>query len=156
MPHYQLIQEQKVPTSMESIWDFISSPRNLKDITPQYMGFNITSHLWTEKMYPGMIITYQVKPVLGINMNWMTEITQVRDVEYFVDEQRMGPYTMWHHQHLIEPIPGGVLMKDIVTYIPPMGFLGAIANSLFIKKQLKEIFDFRTVAIEKKFGKYPD
>jgi len=84
----------------------------------------------------------------------MTEITQVKELEYFIDEQRVGPYKMWHHQHFIEPIEGGVLMKDIVTYIPPLGFLGAIANSLFIKKKLNEIFDYRTTALEKKYGKF--
>ncbi len=84
----------------------------------------------------------------------MTEITHVKENEYFVDEQRIGPYSMWHHQHKIEPIEGGVLMTDIVTYKPPMGFLGALANSLLIKNQLQQIFDFRTVALEKRFGKY--
>ncbi len=87
-------------------------------------------------------------------MGWMTEITHVKENEYFVDEQRIGPYSMWHHQHKIEPIEGGVLMTDIVTYKPPMGFLGALANSLLIKNQLQQIFDFRTVALEKRFGKY--
>ena len=103
-----------------------------------------------------MIITYKVSPLLGIKLNWVTEITHVKDHEYFVDEQRIGPYAMWHHQHKIEPITGGVLMTDIVTYQPPMGFLGAMANSLFIKRQLKQIFDFRTVALEKRYGKFKD
>jgi ligand-binding SRPBCC domain-containing protein len=105
-------------------------------------------------MYPGMIITYKVSPLLGIRLDWMTEITQVKDLEYFVDEQRIGPYTMWHHQHKIEPIEGGVLMTDIVTYQPPMGILGALANSLLIKNQLQQIFNYRTVALEKRFGKF--
>jgi ligand-binding SRPBCC domain-containing protein len=118
------------------------------------MGFNITSKLMSEKMYPGMIISYKVSPVLGIKMTWVTEITQVKEKEYFVDEQRVGPYSMWHHEHKIEPIEGGVLMTDIVSYKPPLGVLGSIANSILIKKQLKEIFDFRTVAMEKMFGKF--
>jgi ligand-binding SRPBCC domain-containing protein len=105
-------------------------------------------------MYPGMIISYKVSPVLGIKMTWVTEITQVIEKEYFVDEQRVGPYSVWHHEHKIEAIEGGVLMTDIVSYKPPFGFLGSIANSILIKKQLKEIFDFRTVAMEKMFGKY--
>jgi ligand-binding SRPBCC domain-containing protein len=83
----------------------------------------------------------------------MTEITHVKDKEYFVDEQRVGPYSLWHHQHKLTPIEGGVLMTDIVTYQPPFGFLGAIANTLIIKSKLKEIFDYRTVAVEKRFGK---
>lgn len=154
MAFYQIIKTQKLPTTIEKIWDFISSPENLKEITPDHMGFNITGNTGTGKMYPGMIITYKVSPVLGIKMTWVTEITQVRESEYFVDEQRVGPYAMWHHQHKIEPIEGGVLMTDIVSYKPPLGFLGAIANTLFIKQQLKGIFDYRTVALEKKFGKF--
>ncbi len=118
------------------------------------MGFVVTSNTPAEKMYPGMIITYKVSPLLGIKLNWMTEITHVKDYEYFVDEQRMGPYSLWHHQHKIEPIDGGVLMTDLVTYQPPMGILGALANSLIIKNQLQKIFDYRTVALEKRFGKY--
>ena len=94
MAFYQFKKEQKVNTSMEDIWDFISSPRNLKEITPDYMGFNITSKDLPEKMYEGMIISYLVSPVFGIKTNWVTEITHVRDLQYFVDEQRIGPYRM--------------------------------------------------------------
>ncbi|MCX6199053.1 MAG: SRPBCC family protein [Bacteroidetes bacterium] len=154
MAFYQLNTTQKLPASIHQVWDFISSPINLKEITPEHMGFRVTGNTGLEKMYPGMIISYKVSPLFGIKLDWMTEITQVKELEYFVDEQRIGPYTMWHHQHKIEPIEGGVLMTDIVTYQPPLGFLGAIANSLIIKKQLKEIFDYRTVALEKRFGKY--
>lgn len=152
MAFYQFTQSQKIPASIEEVWDFISSPANLKEITPSYMGFEVTSNSGSDKMYAGMIITYIVKPVLGIPMKWMTEISQVKEKEYFVDEQRMGPYQLWHHQHKIEAIDGGVLMTDIVTYIPPFGFIGAIANGLFIKKQLRSIFEYRTVAVNEKFG----
>ncbi len=153
MGFYQLHKTQKIPATIDQVWDFISSPANLKKITPEYMGFNITSKLLSEKMYPGMIICYKVSPVLGIKMTWVTEIMQLKEKEYFVDEQRVGPYSIWHHEHKIEPIEGGVLMTDIVSYKPPFGFLGSIANSILIKKQLKEIFDYRTVAMEKMFGK---
>lgn len=154
MAFYQLTKTLKLPVSINEIWDFISAPANLKEITPEHMGFIVTSNTGTEKMYPGMIITYKVSPILGIKLNWMTEITHVKEYEYFVDEQRIGPYSMWHHQHKIEPIEGGVLMTDIVTYEPPMGPLGALANSLLIKNQLQQIFDFRTIALEKRFGKF--
>jgi ligand-binding SRPBCC domain-containing protein len=154
MPFYQLVKTQKLPSTIDEIWNFISSPANLKEITPEHMGFNITSNTGEGKMYPGMIITYKVSPLLGIKLDWMTEITQVEEHKYFVDEQRIGPYAMWHHQHKIEPIEGGVLMTDIITYQPPLGFLGAIANSLFIKSQLKQIFDYRKIALEKRYGKY--
>jgi ligand-binding SRPBCC domain-containing protein len=120
------------------------------------MGFDIISKNLPEKMYPGMIISYKVSPVFGIKTTWVTEITQVKEQEYFLDEQRVGPYSMWHHEHKIEAIPGGVLMTDIVSYKPPYGMLGSIANALLIKKKLKEIFDFRTVAVEQIFGKWED
>ncbi len=152
MAFYQLVTEQKIPAALDEVWEFISSPQNLKVITPEYMGFDITSKNLPEKMYPGMIISYKVSPVLGIKMNWVTEITQVKDKDYFIDEQRSGPYSTWHHQHKIEPVEGGVLMTDIVSYKPPFGFLGKVANSLFIRKQLKEIFDYRKKALEKQFG----
>ena len=153
MPFYQFEQTQKIPASVDTVWDFISSPNNLKEITPSYLGFLVTSKSAENKMYPGMIITYKVSPLFGIKLSWMTEITQVKDKDYFVDEQRVGPYKLWHHQHKIVAIEGGVLMTDIVTYQPPFGFLGAIANTLIIKNKLKKIFDFRTVAVEKRFGK---
>lgn len=118
------------------------------------MAFEITNEPISDKMYEGMIIMYKVSPILGIKMKWVTEITHVRDKHYFVDEQRVGPYSIWHHQHIISEIDNGVLMNDIITYSPPFGPIGSIANDLFIKKQLEEIFDYRFVAVEKEFGKY--
>lgn len=150
---YQLRTKQEIPATIDQVWEFISSPRNLKKITPEYMGFEITNEPIADVMYAGMIISYKVKPILGIPMNWVTEITHVKDKEYFVDEQRVGPYAIWHHQHKISPIDGGVLMEDIVSYKPPFGILGDIANSLFIRNQLKAIFDFRFIAVEREFGK---
>jgi ligand-binding SRPBCC domain-containing protein len=141
MAFYQLIKKQKLPVNINEIWDFVSSPANLKDITPDHMGFTVTSNNGSQKMYPGMIITYKVSPILGIKLNWMTEITHVKDYEYFIDEQRIGPYRIWHHEHKLEIIEDGVMMIDIVTYQPPIGFIGAIANSLLIKNQLIQIFD---------------
>lgn len=154
MPVYTLNQTLTIPSTIDKVWDFISSPGNLKKITPEYMGFDITTKNLPEKMYPGMIISYKVSPFLGIKMTWVTEITQVRELKYFVDEQRVGPYRMWHHQHFIEPVEGGVLMTDIVDYQPPLGFLGAIANQLIIKSQLNEIFSYRTKQLEAYFGRY--
>ncbi len=152
MAFYQLKTEQLIPASLDEVWDFISSPANLQKITPPGMGFEITSGDLPEKMYPGMIISYKVKPLLGIPTTWVTEITQMETKKYFVDEQRVGPYSMWHHQHRITPVEGGVLIEDIVSYRPPMAFLGAIANALIIKKKLTQIFDYRRKALEKHFG----
>ena len=154
MAFYHLKQTQKIPATLNEVWNFISSPQNLKTITPPHMGFEVTSNNGAMEMYPGMIITYKVSPILGIKLNWMTEITQIKELDYFIDEQRIGPYKLWHHQHKITAIEGGVLMEDIVTYQPPLALLGALANKLFIKRQLDEIFAFRTNAIEKIFGKF--
>ncbi|MEI7525976.1 MAG: SRPBCC family protein [Mariniphaga sp.] len=153
MPVYTFKETQFIPTTLDVLWDFISSPQNLKKITPPSMGFDVITSDLPEKMYAGMIIAYHVRPLFGIKTTWVTEITHVNELKYFVDEQRFGPYTMWHHQHLIEPVEGGILMTDIIDYQPPMGFIGAIANKLVIRKTLKEIFAFRKIKLEAYFGK---
>ncbi len=145
---YRIETEQFIPISIDEAWDFFSSPENLKEITPAKMGFNITSKS-SDKMYPGMLITYVVTPLLGIGMRWCTEITHVKDKSYFIDQQRFGPYNMWHHQHHFEEVDGGVMMRDIVNYGVPLGILGQIANTIMVKSQLKEIFDYRILAVEK-------
>lgn len=149
---YTLSTVQKMPISIEKAWEFFSRPDNLKDITPSHMGFVIKSKHHGEKMYAGQIIEYTVKPLFGIPLYWMTEITHVADHQYFVDEQRFGPYTLWHHQHHFKAIPGGVEMRDIVHYKLPLWWLGDIANALFVKKQLQGIFDYRTKKVTELFG----
>ena len=151
---YSLEIIQKIPVSLEQAWDFFSKPDNLKDITPNNLGFNIISKYRGNEMYAGQIIEYKVSPILGIPLYWMTEITHVQPHQYFVDEQRFGPYSFWHHQHHFKTIEGGVEMTDIVHYKIPYSFLGNIANGLLVKKQLKKIFDFRFKAAEDKFGKW--
>lgn len=152
MAFYQFTEKQFIPADIDKVWDFISSPKNLKKITPDYMGFDITSLELPEKMYSGMIISYKVKPFLGITMTWVTEITHVEEKRYFVDEQRSGPYAFWHHQHIIKPLDSGVEMTDIISYKPPLGFIGKIANKIFIRKQLRSIFQYRERALRKMFG----
>lgn len=154
MSFYQFQRTQKIPANLDRVWNFISAPANLKKITPASMGFEITSGNERVPMYEGMIISYQVKPVFNIKTLWVTEITHVVPKKYFVDEQRIGPYKMWHHQHKLEEINGGVLMTDIISYQPPMGFLGKIANAILIRSELKKIFDFRTKALEELFGRW--
>ena len=151
---YSLKTIQNIPISLNAAWGFFSSPANLKEITPSNLGFQIVSKFHGEKMYPGQIIEYIVKPLLGIPLYWMTEITHVADEKYFVDEQRFGPYTMWHHQHHFREIKGGVEMIDIVHYKLPLWILGDIANVILVKNQLKGIFDYRFEAVEKRFGKF--
>lgn len=143
-----------LPITLDEAWDFFTSPMNLKVITPDYMGFIITSEGAEEKIYPGKIISYIVKPVLKIPMEWVTEITQVRDKEYFIDEQRKGPYSMWHHQHFFKEVEGGVEMTDLVHYIVPLGVLGDLANILFVRKQLDGIFNYRTKVLDELHKNY--
>ena len=148
---YSLKTIQHIPISLDTAWDFFSNPGNLKDITPTDMGFNVISQHHGEKMYAGQIIEYKVSPVLGIPIYWMTEITHVEDKKYFVDEQRFGPYRLWHHQHHFKEVNGGVEMTDIIHYKMPFWFLGDIANSLFVSRQLKAIFDYRYTKVEEMF-----
>ncbi len=150
---YSLKTVQTIPITLQQAWDFFSKPGNLKDITPPNMGFVIRSKYQGDTMYAGQIIEYTVKPVLGIPVYWMTEITHVAEGKYFIDEQRFGPYSLWHHQHHFAEVSGGVQMTDIVHYKIPFWFLGDIAHALFVESQLKKIFDFRFQAVEEKFGK---
>lgn len=153
MKIYTFHRKQKLPISVEQAWDFLSSPANLKTITPDYMGFNILSGA-DRPMFPGQIIQYIVTPVLGIKTKWVTEITHVKDHEYFVDEQRFGPYALWHHKHFIKEIDGGVEMEDIIDYKVPLGILGQLVHPILVKPKLEEIFTYRTTKLEALFGKY--
>lgn len=155
MKTYLLTYEQSLPIPLEDAWDFFSSPLNLARITPREMGFKVTSPYRADaKMYEGMIITYKITPLFGIKMNWMTEITHVKEGEYFVDEQRFGPYALWHHQHHFKKIKGGVLMTDILNYAIPYGPFGTIANKIIVQKQIRKIFEYREKAIVDLFGKF--
>lgn len=156
MAAHTLKRTQRLPISLEEAWAFFSSPANLKTITPSYMGFHILSDPEeVTAMYPGQIIAYTVSPLLGIPLYWMTEITHVREQQFFVDEQRVGPYALWHHQHHFKAIPNGVEMKDIVHYKLPLGWLGQLGNALFVRRQLESIFDYRWNVLEERFGKMP-
>lgn len=155
MKTYHLKFEQYLPIPLAEAWDFFSSPVNLSKITPPQMKFVVTSDYDEKtKMYPGMIITYKITPLLGIKMNWMTEITHVKDNEYFVDEQRFGPYALWHHQHHFKEIKGGVLMTDLLNYAIPYGVIGQFANNILVEKQIKNIFAYRTQEVVKLFGPF--
>jgi len=153
MKIYRLETIQNLPISQKEAWDFLSDPKNLKTITPDYMGFEILSGA-AERMYAGQIIQYIVTPVFGIPTKWVTEITHVQKGSYFVDEQRFGPYDLWHHKHFINPIKNGVEMIDIIDYKIPFGFLGRIAHPLLVAPKLKEIFEYRKNALVALFGPY--
>lgn len=153
MNFYSIKSTQHLPISLEEAWDFFSSPNNLAKITPPDMGFIITSDKKDgEKMYAGQIITYILKPMLGIPVKWMTEITHVKEGEYFIDEQRFGPYKLWHHRHSFKKTATGVEMHDEVNYALPFGILGTMAHNLFIRKRIEYIFEYRTKVLEQQFS----
>tara|TARA_R110002049_G_scaffold25949_2_gene90653 strand:- start:6991 stop:7458 length:468 start_codon:yes stop_codon:yes gene_type:complete len=153
MKIYRLHKKQNLPITVNEAWDFLSDPKNLKTITPEYMGFNILSGA-DRPMFAGQIIQYIVTPVLGIKTKWVTEITHIVDKHYFVDEQRFGPYALWHHKHFIKAIEGGVEMEDIIDYKVPFGIIGQMIHPILVKPKLDEIFNYRTKKLEKLFGVY--
>ncbi len=153
MKIYTLHRKQNLPITKEKTWEFLSSPSNLKTITPDYMSFDIISG-GDRPMYPGQIIQYIVTPILGIKTKWVTEITHVQDGHYFVDEQRFGPYALWHHKHFIKQIEGGVEMEDIIDYKVPLGILGQLVHPFIVKPKLEEIFNYRNKKLVELFGEY--
>jgi len=150
MKHLQF--EQFLPISLNEAWDFFSSPKNLNQITPGDMHFKVLNEV-PDKMYPGTMIIYEISPFLSIHFNWVTEITVVKHMEYFVDEQRKGPYRIWHHEHHFKEAPGGVLMTDKLYYDIGKSVFGWIAGKLFVHKKVKAIFEYRYKQLEELFSK---
>lgn len=155
MKIYRLHKKQKLPISLAEAWSFLSNPKNLKEITPSYMGFDIISGA-EKQMFPGQIIQYKVTPLLGIPTKWVTEISHVVDNHYFVDEQRFGPYSLWHHKHFLKEIDGGIEMEDIIDYKLPMGVLGQLVHPILVKPKLEEIFNYRQEKLIALFGAYKE
>jgi ligand-binding SRPBCC domain-containing protein len=150
----KLVFVQKLPITLDAAWEFFSSPKNLNEITPADMTFKITSDV-SALMYEGMFITYKISPFLGIQMDWCTEITHIKDRAFFVDEQRKGPYNIWHHEHHFEAVSGGVKMTDILHYDIGKGPLGPIAGALFVDAKVQGIFNYRFKKLEELFGSMP-
>lgn len=147
-----LIQKQTVPLTLEAAWDFFSDPRNLKKITPDYLGFEILNTDLPEKVYAGMLITYRVRPLLNIPMTWVTEITQVEPQKFFIDNQKAGPYAFWHHQHFFKAVENGVELTDIVNYKVPLGIVGKLMEKMVVNKKVHAIFRHRRAVLEREFG----
>ena len=145
-----LIQEQFLPVSLEEAWKFFATPKNLNKVTPADMIFEITSDV-PETMYEGMLITYKLKPMLNITVDWCTEITHIKHQEFFIDEQRKGPYSLWHHEHHFKSVDGGVLMTDKLTYDIGKSVFGWMAGKLFVHKKVRDIFNFRYKILEEYF-----
>jgi ligand-binding SRPBCC domain-containing protein len=152
MAIYKMIRKQVIPADIASLWDFFKDPSNLTEITPSYMNFVIKTMDTSDDIYAGQMITYSVAPIAKIPLFWMTEITAVEKHQYFIDEQRRGPYKMWHHQHHFTTTEKGVEMTDIVHYELPLGILGQLAHWLFVKRQLNQIFNYRYHKIEALFN----
>lgn len=147
---------QRIPINVTEAWQFFSVPAKLVQITPADFSFQIISHHHGEAIYQGQIIEYKVRPLWNIPWYWMTEITHVHPMKYFVDEQRYGPFGMWHHQHHFVPVDGGVEMTDIVHYSVPGWWFGSLVDKLVVRKKLEELFRYRFGAIEKLFGAWED
>ncbi len=149
----KLKSQQWLPINLDEAWEFFSSPKNLNEITPEDMLFEIKSDVIDKKMYPGMFIVYSIRPLMNIPMRWVTEITHVEEKKFFVDEQRVGPYNIWHHEHHFEEKDGGVLMTDILHYDVGKSILGWLASQLFVDKKVRNIFEYRSQILDKRFGK---
>jgi ligand-binding SRPBCC domain-containing protein len=143
---YQIKQEQFLPITLDEAWHFFATPKNLNEVTPRNMVFEIISEI-PDTMYEGLLIHYRLKPMLSIPVAWCTEITHIKEKVYFVDEQRKGPYKIWHHEHHFKPATHGVIMTDIVQYDIGKSFLGWIAGKLFVHKKVKAIFEYRQKAL---------
>ncbi|KQR94774.1 hypothetical protein ASG01_02570 [Chryseobacterium sp. Leaf180] len=150
---HQLKREQQIDCDIETAWKFFSAPENLSKITPKDMNFIVRTKMKDEEIYKGMIIDYYVSPLLGIKTEWTTEITHVDRLRSFIDFQKKGPYKLWNHFHEFIPNEKGVLIKDTVDYELPLGFLGEIAHSLFVKNKLNHIFAYRFQVLEEMFNK---
>ncbi len=150
---HRLIREQFVPGDPATLWAFFASPHNLTKITPPNMAFQIIGGV-SPRMYAGQMIEYRVGVMPGIRLRWLTEITHVAEGEYFVDEQRIGPYRLWHHEHLFtESADGnGVSMTDRVTYDVGWGWAGEVMHALWIRRQLEKIFDYRIQRVNELFA----
>lgn len=152
MKIYAIERTVVIPSNIEEVWEFFSTPRNLNEITPQNMSFEIQTDVSRVKTYAGLLIQYKIRPFANIPFKWVTEITHCESQKFFVDEQRFGPYSFWHHQHHFKSVEGGVEMRDIVHYALPFGILGRLVHALFIKKQIEGIFEYRSTVIASKFS----
>ena len=150
---HQIKRSLLLKSDINSVWDFTSNPYNLKKITPDFMNFKIINTELSTKIYEGMILKYKVSPILKIPITWVTEITHVKEKISFIDEQRFGPYKIWHHEHLFQEHEDGVKMKDIVTYVPPFHMIGKVVNTLYLTRKLNQIFDYREMKINHFFNK---
>jgi ligand-binding SRPBCC domain-containing protein len=151
MKVYTQKYKQFIHADIDTVWDFFSNPSNLGKITPAEMNFKTLYITGGETMYAGQLMSYKVSPFPFMRIRWTTEIKVAKYQQHFIDEQKFGPFAMWYHQHFFEVKDGGVEMIDEISYAIPFGFLGRLANSLLVEKQVKNIFKFRKEAVERIF-----
>jgi ligand-binding SRPBCC domain-containing protein len=147
MKLYQLERTQILPVSQNQAWQFFSQPRNLPDITPPWLGFRITCSA-DENLHAGQVFSYRLKPIFGIPATWISEITHVHEPDYFIDEQRFGPYRFWHHRHIFKPVDSGTLIHDVVHYAIGWGMFGQWVQRLIVAPRLERIFNYRQEKLE--------
>ena len=148
---HTLRQSQTLPVSRNVLWEFVSVPQNLNQITPPKMAFKIIGDP-PKSAYEGLLLEYKVRiPVLGWT-TWLTEIKYVTEGYSFMDEQRIGPYKLWLHTHTLEDVDGGTKMTDEIRYALPFGLLGDFAHAIFVKRTLKQIFDYRREKLDELFA----
>lgn len=151
MPQVKTLhQTQFLPIPLREAWNFFSNPMNLQEITPEGMRFEVLSKP-PQAVYPGLILHYLVGILPFLKVEWVTEITVVQEPEFFVDEQRMGPYRLWHHEHRLREVPGGVEVDDLVHYALPLGLLGRMAAGWWVSRSLERIFAYRRQVLERRF-----
>ena len=148
---YQLKRTQFIHADLQTCWNYFSSPANLRVITPNYVDFKVHTSV-PETLCEGLIIRYTIRPILGFPLSWISEIKTIRECDYFIDEQRRGPYGMWHHEHHFKEVEGGVEMTDLIAYCMPFGFIGRFFHWLFIRKQLEDIFAYRFRKVDELFN----
>jgi ligand-binding SRPBCC domain-containing protein len=108
---HRLLRQQTVSSSLDEVWAYFSTPHNLNEMTPLDMKFE-TLHGGDEKMFEGQLIEYRVSFMPLIKSHWLTEIAHVEEKAYFVDEQRIGPYCFWYHEHRFVTVKGDTQITD--------------------------------------------
>jgi ligand-binding SRPBCC domain-containing protein len=147
---HTLERTQFIPAPIERVWHYFSTPENLNALTPPEMHFEILGA--PPAMYQGQLIAYRIRVAPGVRVRWLTEIRHVREGTFFVDEQRASPYRLWYHEHHFTPVSGGVQMTDRVTYALPFGPLGDLVHTLWVRRTLRRIFDYRNEAVSRLFA----
>ena len=150
MKTFEISTKQYINKPLEVVFEFFSKPEYLEMITPASLSFNILTPT-PIKMGKGSLIDYTIR-LFGIPIHWRTLISDYEPPFRFVDQQIKGPYTFWHHTHTFQSVDGGVEIIDKVIYSLPMGWLGTLAHSIWVRKDLEKIFDYRKNVIQNYFG----